>query len=183
MAGSDPYRVLGVSSRVSDAELRSAYRRLVRLHHPDHNGGSPDSARRFEAVQDAYTQVLALRRNEAAEAAATAPAAPASKSPADPAVESRLADLERELRDAQAARARAREAARQAARAQAPERPSDEELGYIKTDDSFAKIIEDATSELSERLGEVRREPRVPKSVSDLIDELEAKLTGERGER
>ena len=28
-------------------------------------------------------------------------------------------------------------------------RPSDEELGYIKTDDSFSKIFSDAVSELS----------------------------------
>src|SRR5437588_11747898 len=66
----DPYQTLGVSPDVSDAELRTAYRRLVRLHHPDHNGGSVESARRFEAVQEAYTAVLSMRRNHVAGAAA-----------------------------------------------------------------------------------------------------------------
>ena len=36
-----------------DDELHAAYRHLVQLHHPDHNNGSPESARRFEAVQEA----------------------------------------------------------------------------------------------------------------------------------
>ncbi|MGB0093634.1 MAG: J domain-containing protein, partial [Solirubrobacteraceae bacterium] len=57
----DPYQTLGVGPTVSDRELRSAYRRLVLLHHPDHNGGSAESARRFEEIQEAYAQVTRLR--------------------------------------------------------------------------------------------------------------------------
>jgi hypothetical protein len=181
----DPYQTLGVSADVSDAELRSAYRRMVRLHHPDHNGGSVESARRFEAVQEAYTQILTMRRTHAAKAAGAAREAGhrGTAPPSDPGVESRLADLERELRAAHAARQRARQAAREAARANAPQRPSDEELGYVETDDSLSKIIADAASELTERVSEVRREHPVPKSLSDLIDELGSKLTGEPPER
>jgi hypothetical protein len=59
-----------------------------------------------------------------------------------------------------------------------PQRPSDEELGYISTDDSFSKILADAASELSERISEARESP-IPRRVSDLIDELGSKLTGE----
>ncbi len=60
-----------------------------------------------------------------------------------------MADLERELREANAAKERARRAAREAARAGAdPEdlrqrfrRATDEELGYVTTDDTFSKIL------------------------------------------
>lgn len=33
--GRDPYRVLGLSPSASQAEIASAYRRLLREHHPD----------------------------------------------------------------------------------------------------------------------------------------------------
>jgi len=51
---SDPYAILGISASATDAEVRAAYRRLVQRHHPDHNGGSREAARRFEEVQEAY---------------------------------------------------------------------------------------------------------------------------------
>jgi hypothetical protein len=54
-------------------------------------------------------------------------------------------------------------------------RASDEELGYIKTDDSFSKIISDAASDLFDEA----REPHVPERLSDLIDELGSKLMGD----
>ena len=87
-----------------------------------------------------------------------------------------MADLERELREAHEARERARAAARDAARKAAGERtfkrPTDEELGYVTTDDSFSKILADARSELSDRLSDAREHP-VAQRVSNLIDELE----------
>jgi curved DNA-binding protein CbpA len=199
--GRDPYRTLGVDPSAPEAELRAAYRRLVQRHHPDHNGGSVESARRFEEVQEAYAQIRVMR------AAATGAGSRAASRPgsgpapaADPAVDSRLADLERELREAQRAREQAREQAREAARratadqaenarpaagaARAadrarPGRPSDEELGYINTDDSFAKILSDAASELSGRLAEAGREHELPRRLADLIEELGSKLTGD----
>jgi curved DNA-binding protein CbpA len=179
---SDPYRTLGVSPRASEAELRAAYHRLVQRHHPDHNGGSPESARRFEEVQEAYARVRLLRA-----ATATKASSPAGS---DPSLEARLAEMERELAGARAARERAatatrdseraREQARRAAQAAddpTSKRPSDEELGYYKTDDSFSKIFSDAVSELSDRVS--AEEPRVSKRLSDLIDELEAKFGGD----
>jgi hypothetical protein len=74
--------------------------------------------------------------------------------------------MERDLRDAHLARERARKAARDAAREAASEaasgaaarerrRPTDEELGYIKTDDSFSKIFADAGASLSEQLADL----------------------------
>src|SRR5437870_5007272 len=53
----DPYQVLGVPAGASSEELHDAYRRLVKLHHPDHNGGSPESTRRFQEIQEAYDAV------------------------------------------------------------------------------------------------------------------------------
>jgi hypothetical protein len=66
--------------------------------------------------------------------------------------------MERELREkAQAARERAKRAAREAAAAASrsrpkAERPSDEELGYVKTDDSFGKIIADGLDDVADWL-------------------------------
>jgi hypothetical protein len=165
----DPYQVLGVSSQASDEEVRSAYRRLAQLHHPDHNGGSPEAARRFEEVQDAYTEIVRRRRGSGWRRAT-------SRAHVDPDLERQLADLEREIRDAaRAASERARRAAREAAATY--RRPTDEELGYVHTDDTFGKILADARHELSERFSEARRGP-IGKTVSELVDELASKLGG-----
>jgi curved DNA-binding protein CbpA len=175
----DPYQTLGISPGASDDELHAAYRRMVQLHHPDHNRGSAESARRFEAVQEAYTQIRSLRQARPSSRSPRAEPRPAKpRAATDPGVESRLADLERELRQAHLARERARRAAARAA-AQRPQRPSDEELGYVSTDDSFSKILTDAAAELSDRFSEAREHPAA-RRVSDLIDELGSKLTGER---
>jgi hypothetical protein len=95
-----------------------------------------------------------------------------------------MADLERELRDAHLARERARQAAREAAAdttrrpSDTTRRPSDEELGYVRTDDSFSKILADARAEVSDLFSKAREHPQVTR-VNDLIDELASKLTGE----
>lgn len=168
--GRDPYRVLRVPRNASDEEVRSAYRRLAQLHHPDHNGGSLEAARRFEEVQDAYAEIVRRRRGAPAAQRAT------SHVHVDPDLERQLADLERELRNAaRAAREQARRVAREAAATY--KHATDEELGYIHTDDSFGKILADARHELSERFSEARRHP-IGKTVSELIDELASKLTG-----
>lgn len=158
----DPYRTLGVSPSASDQEVRRAYRRLVQLHHPDHNNGSPESARRFEAVQEAYGQIVEMRKSKAAGSAPPPRAGSHTQPPPDPDIESRLAAMQRDLREAYAARKRAQEAAREAARGSDPRRPTDEELGYFKTDDSFSKIVSDARD-----------------GLSDLLDELAGKLRGD----
>jgi DnaJ domain len=188
--GGDPYEVLGVGADASDGDVRAAYRRLVQLHHPDHNGGSAEAARRFEEVQEAYARIRGLR----AGAPPHADPAPPHADPAtpradtapphatvDPELEARLARMERDLREAHLARERARRAAREAAAAKR-ERPSDEELGYITTDDSLSKIFADARDELSELFTDAREHP-VGRRVADTIDELAAKLAGEQPPR
>jgi curved DNA-binding protein CbpA len=172
MAGaSDPYKVLGVSSAASDDQLRVAYRRLVQQHHPDHNHGAPESARRFEEIQEAYARIRRLRER--------VPVDEPPPSASDPNLDARLSDLERKVRKAQKARERARRAAAEAT-TKTPRRPSDEELGYVRTDDSFAKILADAEAELSERLGGAREHPAA-RRIGELIDQLTGKLKGDRG--
>ena len=52
-ASPTPYEILGVAATASQAELRRAYRRLLRETHPD-TGGSPA---RFHAVQRAWERI------------------------------------------------------------------------------------------------------------------------------
>ena len=53
----DPYRVLGVSSDATDAEIKRAYRKLARQHHPDRNPGDAASEERFKAIQTSYEAI------------------------------------------------------------------------------------------------------------------------------
>lgn len=50
----DPYRVLGVDQTASDQEIKRAYRKLARQHHPDMNANSRASEIRFREVVEAY---------------------------------------------------------------------------------------------------------------------------------
>ena len=54
MARRDPYEVLGVSRDAAADEIKSAYRRLARRHHPDVNPDDPTAEDRFKEVGEAY---------------------------------------------------------------------------------------------------------------------------------
>lgn len=48
------YKVLGIKRSASKAEVKSAYRKLARLRHPDVNGGSEQAAQEFALLSKAY---------------------------------------------------------------------------------------------------------------------------------
>ena len=50
----DYYSVLGVDRRATEDQIKRAYRRLARQHHPDVNKGDRASEQRFKAVNEAY---------------------------------------------------------------------------------------------------------------------------------
>jgi len=57
-AVTDYYKVLGVRRTASKSEVKSAYRKLARLRHPDLNGGSEGAAREFDLLSKAYRVLI-----------------------------------------------------------------------------------------------------------------------------
>lgn len=57
MAERNPYEVLGVSRQASDGEIKRAFRKLARQHHPDRNQGDAGSEAKFKEVQAAYDAI------------------------------------------------------------------------------------------------------------------------------
>ena len=50
----DPYEVLGVAKNASAKDIKSAYRKLAKTHHPDQNPNDPKAKDRFAAANQAY---------------------------------------------------------------------------------------------------------------------------------
>lgn len=50
----DPYTVLGVPKSASEGEVKKAYRRLAKLHHPDRNASDPRAKDKFSELNSAY---------------------------------------------------------------------------------------------------------------------------------
>ncbi|MGO9607149.1 MAG: DnaJ C-terminal domain-containing protein [Candidatus Binataceae bacterium] len=53
----DYYKVLGVERTADPAQIKSAYRKLARKHHPDVNPGNKEAEKQFKEINEAY-QVL-----------------------------------------------------------------------------------------------------------------------------
>ncbi|MGL5136184.1 MAG: DnaJ C-terminal domain-containing protein [Beijerinckiaceae bacterium] len=50
----NPYDVLGVPKGASEAEIKKAFRRAAKQHHPDQNTGDPRASERFSEANSAY---------------------------------------------------------------------------------------------------------------------------------
>jgi len=57
-AVTDYYKILGVRRSASRAEIKSAYRKLARLRHPDVNPGSEEAAGEFTLLSKAYHTLI-----------------------------------------------------------------------------------------------------------------------------
>ena len=54
MPTGDPYESLGLPRGATADDVRKAYRRLAREHHPDANPEDPAAEERFKGIQQAY---------------------------------------------------------------------------------------------------------------------------------
>jgi curved DNA-binding protein CbpA len=50
----DPYKILGIAKTASADEVKKAYRKLAKQHHPDLNPGNAESASKFKDISGAY---------------------------------------------------------------------------------------------------------------------------------
>jgi len=53
--GKDFYQVLGVAEKASQDEIKKAYRKLAKKHHPDANPNDASAAERFKEIGEAYS--------------------------------------------------------------------------------------------------------------------------------
>lgn len=61
----DPYEVLGVARNASSKDIKSAFRKLAKKHHPDQNPNDPKAKDRFAAANQAY-EILGDEKTRAA---------------------------------------------------------------------------------------------------------------------
>ncbi len=64
MSQKDLYQTLGVNKTASDAEIKSAYRKLAREWHPDVAKDKPDAEKKFKDINEAY-QILGNKEKRA----------------------------------------------------------------------------------------------------------------------
>jgi curved DNA-binding protein CbpA len=64
----DYYAILGIPPEATLSQIKKAYRKLARQHHPDTNPGDQDAAERFKAINQAYEVLTDPDRRKAYDA-------------------------------------------------------------------------------------------------------------------
>jgi hypothetical protein len=90
----DYYAVLGIPATATPADIKRAYRKLARAHHPDTNPGNKDAARRFRLITEAYDVLSNPERRKAYDATRPPAPGPLATPAPSPAVSALLAVLE-----------------------------------------------------------------------------------------
>ena len=54
----DFYSILGLTKKASDIEIKTAFRKLVKIYHPDKNPNDPNSKKIFENILKAYNTLI-----------------------------------------------------------------------------------------------------------------------------
>jgi molecular chaperone DnaJ len=93
--GGDPYAVLGLTPQASSAEIKAAYRALVKCHHPD-AGGDDEHIVALNAAWEVLRDEQSRRRYDAAHGVSSAASGPGVRAP-KPARGRRGADADAEL--------------------------------------------------------------------------------------
>ena len=83
MQDNDPYEILGVAKTATSVEIRAAYLKRVRKHHPDKNPGDPTASWFFRQIQRAYEQLAKGTPPRAASASGPGPGPSAARGAGD----------------------------------------------------------------------------------------------------
>ena len=64
MAKADYYEILGVNRDASDADIKSAFRKLAKQYHPDLHPNDKEAEKKFKDINEAY-EVLSDEKKRA----------------------------------------------------------------------------------------------------------------------
>ena len=74
----DYYKALGVPKDATAVEIKKAYRKLARVHHPDANTGSAKSEEKFKEISEAYDVLSDAKTRKEYDEANTSPSDPSA---------------------------------------------------------------------------------------------------------